>query len=272
MKMSFEKYKAVRAFFDRDCSKYMRERYEQGCSKCKGLAYITRREIILRMANDGSGVWLDAGCGPGPLVSELARKGMTVIGLDLSVEMVRFADQSMKRHGHNKSSFLVGNVDFLSLRDNSFDGVILLGVLSYVPDIRTTMKEMYRVLKPGGIGIAQIANRLSLPEGEIRFFFPIWNYFRGKCSREKREKVRFSMNPYGEFGLSLKSYYTFGFDELCRSLGFRNLTSNYFDFRIPVVWKILPEISGKLSVFLTNKSYSKYLSFLASGYILSIKK
>jgi ubiquinone/menaquinone biosynthesis C-methylase UbiE len=250
----------------------MKQRYgDDGCNSYT-MPYILRKKIVLKMIDSISGLWLDAGCGPGPLIPDLLRKGLRVVGADLSLDMVKLASENVREQGLSSAHFSANNIDFLSFRDNSFDGVVTIGVLSYIPDIETTLREINRILKPGGIAILQISNRRSLPEAETRFVVPLWDFLRRRSSSPDGEKARFSWNPFSELGLNLRAYDTRQLDRLCRLTGFKKIVSEYYDFRFPLLWKILPRFSVNFSALLSKSKRSKYFSILASGYILKVEK
>lgn len=270
--LQLNQYKKVKTFFDKDSSRYLEERYNQDGFDCGTMAYISRRNIVLKMIDSACGLWLDAGCGPGPLIPDLLEKGLRVVGTDFSLEMIRAASERITEQEQDKVFLSVNNVDSLSFGDHSFDGVTLIGVLSYVPDIRSTLQEIHRVLKPGGVGIFQISNRLSLPEAEIRFLLPLWNYIERKRLAPKGQKVHFSWNPYDQAHIQLRAFSPRELNRICQSLGLQKVASEYFDFRIPIVWKLLPKPSVKISSFLSRTNHARYFSFLASGYMLKVKK
>jgi dTDP-4-dehydrorhamnose reductase len=88
---------------------------------------------------------LEFGCGSGLFVDELSKKGYKSSGLDISSEAVIFGEL----RGINN----LGVIDSHKIHfpDNSFDVVITLDVLEHLEDEAWALKEMERVLKPGGI-------------------------------------------------------------------------------------------------------------------------
>jgi SAM-dependent methyltransferase len=88
---------------------------------------------------------LDLGCGPGADSKVLREHSDHVIGLDLSPSMTRKAQAEVPA-----ASFLVADGQTLPFPDNSFDAVWMRLVLVHTPDPAATMREIARVLKPGG--------------------------------------------------------------------------------------------------------------------------
>jgi len=93
---------------------------------------------------------LDAGCGTGTVLRELARSGQETVGLDALPEAVAFA-----RRRSPESRFEVGSVTALPFPDAGFDGVLFLDVLEHVDD-RLALREAARVLRPGGFLAASV--------------------------------------------------------------------------------------------------------------------
>lgn len=108
------------------------------------------RALILELCGDVAGLQvLDLGCGDGDLAVALGRAGTKVTGLDADQRMLRAA---RKRQTPDAPSinFVRGDVTALPFADRIFDVVTAITVLCFVPDARTAMAEMARVLKPGG--------------------------------------------------------------------------------------------------------------------------
>lgn len=87
---------------------------------------------------------LDAGCGSGRTLDELARFGR-VCGVDLSAEAVETA----RRRGYDDVQ--VARVEALPFADATFDVVTCLDVIEHTPDDRATLAELRRVTRPGGL-------------------------------------------------------------------------------------------------------------------------
>jgi SAM-dependent methyltransferase len=85
---------------------------------------------------------LDAGCGSGRTLDQLARYG-TVSGVDLSPVAVRAA----RSRGHDA---FVAPIESLPYADDTFDLVTCLDVIEHTPDDRRSLRELTRVTKPGG--------------------------------------------------------------------------------------------------------------------------
>ncbi len=110
--------------------------------------------------------WLDAGCGTGVLARALAARSCSVTGVDASSEMIQVAMESKSDQIHppvNGPVFeLVETVERLYFSQSSFDGIICSSVLEYVMDPNKAIAEFYRILKPSGVLLVSVPNRMSL--------------------------------------------------------------------------------------------------------------
>ncbi len=89
---------------------------------------------------------LDVGCGNGTYLRELARRGIEVVGCDVSLGMLRAAGRQAPR--------INGDVTSLPLRDDGFDVVLAPHMLYHVSDRTTAAHELRRVLRAGGCCVA----------------------------------------------------------------------------------------------------------------------
>jgi SAM-dependent methyltransferase len=107
------------------------------------------RPAVLELVGDVSGRRiLDAGCGPGLYAAELAARGAEVWGFDASPEMVRLA----RRRAGGGATFRVHDLaePLVWLEDAAFDGALLALVIHHVDDRVAALRELHRVLRPGG--------------------------------------------------------------------------------------------------------------------------
>jgi phosphatidylethanolamine/phosphatidyl-N-methylethanolamine N-methyltransferase len=92
---------------------------------------------------------LEVGVGTG-LNLPLYPRGCTVVGVDISKEMLRKARQRIDELGLRNVGLEVMDASNLAFNDDSFDHVIATYVISAVPDPVKTLQEMRRVCKPRG--------------------------------------------------------------------------------------------------------------------------
>jgi len=95
-------------------------------------------------------VVLDVGTGTGVVAITAARAGASVTGLDLTPSLLDVARQNSTIANLNSIRWVEGDVENLSLPDNSFDVVVSQFGHMFAPRPEVTISEMHRVLKPGG--------------------------------------------------------------------------------------------------------------------------
>lgn len=107
-----------------------------------------RPEMIKQLPTDLHNLRvLDAGCAAGWYTSQLIHAGATVTAIDVSPKMV----EATKRRVKDTANVLCLSLEEeLPFEDHSYDLVISSLVLHYLKDWELTLKEFYRILKPGG--------------------------------------------------------------------------------------------------------------------------
>ena len=90
---------------------------------------------------------LDVGCGDGAYALAAARQGAHVVGVDASLPMIEVA---RARAAGLDVEFRQADAAALPFEDGRFDGVLAVTVLCFVPDAAAALREMARVLAPGG--------------------------------------------------------------------------------------------------------------------------
>jgi len=95
---------------------------------------------------------LDAGVGTGRTVGPILGRGVELVGVDISTEMLhKMAEKLRNKNQMNQVSLIVGDVAKLPFRACSFDLVLSLQVLHLVENWREAIKDAKRILKPGGV-------------------------------------------------------------------------------------------------------------------------
>lgn len=96
---------------------------------------------------------LDLGCGTGFdafVAARLVGAAGRVVGIDLSPEMLAVAKAGQAEAGFPQVEFREAAVEVLPFADRSFDIALSNGVLNLVPDKPAALREIFRVLRPGG--------------------------------------------------------------------------------------------------------------------------
>lgn len=92
---------------------------------------------------------LDVGCGDGALAAALSRRGARVTGLDADPDMIAAALLRARTEALDLT-LVPGRAEDLPFTDETFDRVVAVTVLCFVPDADRAVAEMARVLRPGG--------------------------------------------------------------------------------------------------------------------------
>jgi len=97
------------------------------------------------------GTLLDVGCGTAVVGLAAASRGLDVVGIDHTQEMLDVAIRKAKELGlAERTRFQVGDATAMPFPDSSFDAVVCQRMLHHLPDMRPCLQEISRVLKPGG--------------------------------------------------------------------------------------------------------------------------
>lgn len=87
---------------------------------------------------------LDVGCALGFMLAEARALGWDAVGLETSEFAARYASE------HTGCPVHVGNLQNANFPSNSFDVVTLMDIIEHVPDPCALLREVFRVLRPGG--------------------------------------------------------------------------------------------------------------------------
>ncbi len=105
---------------------------------------------------------LEVGCGTGLLLRRLGPKARRAVGVDLSPGMLAIA--------RNRGLTVVeADARALPFPDANFDVAVSFKTLPHVPDLRQALAELCRVVRPGGVVIAEVYNPISLRAWTKRF-------------------------------------------------------------------------------------------------------
>ena len=109
------------------------------------------RRLFLRLVGEvGGRDVLDVGCGDGGLALALWRNGAgSVTGCDVDPRMIAQASAGAARH-KAPIDYLLADAGHLPFADRSFDLVSMVTVLAFVSEPRPVVREIARVLRPGG--------------------------------------------------------------------------------------------------------------------------
>ena len=111
-----------------------------------------------RHANWAGKAVLDLGCAGGFMAEALAAKGAHVTGIDPAAQAIEAARAHATLSGHD-IKYDVGVGESLPYADGAFDFVVCVDVLEHVQDLDQVLREVERVLRPGGLFLFDTINR-----------------------------------------------------------------------------------------------------------------
>jgi ubiquinone/menaquinone biosynthesis C-methylase UbiE len=116
----------------------------------------------------------------------VGEKGL-VVGVDLAEALLKLARTKAEARGLSNVDFQRGDTLALSFNDSSFDAVVCVFGIFFVPDMAAAVRELWRVVKPGG--------KLAITTWGPRFFEPASTAFWNSI-REVRPDLYKGFNPW----------------------------------------------------------------------------
>jgi ubiquinone/menaquinone biosynthesis C-methylase UbiE len=118
---------------------------------------------------------LDAGSGTGIFTREFLVRGADVVGLDISLAMLRWAKVKNEAFSHR---MVTADMALLPFADGVFDKTVSVTALEFIEDEKRAVAGLFRVTKPGGIVVVATLNSLSP-----------WAIRRRENARQDRESI-----------------------------------------------------------------------------------
>lgn len=127
---------------------------------------------------------LEIGCGNGVDGLMFARHGARYTGIDLTAEAVDASRRHFAIEGM-EGTFRQENCEKLGFADGSFDIVYSFGVLHHTPHPAQAIREVHRVLRPGGVARVMLYNR-----GSFNYYIRILSFMRARAVFEALRRRR----------------------------------------------------------------------------------
>ena len=257
----------IKEFFDEDSRQYLKERYPSAPKTCDQYSYLIRKQYVLEMLDciPRQGRILDIGCGPAVYTRDLVARGWSVCGVDLSSGMLRTAANNVAGLQGKPVRFAAAQATELPFRNESFDAVLCIGVVSYVESVPALLTEVRRVLHPQGQALFQISNALSISELDLRLRTYLGRMIprRGSLDAHDRFRSQVRLHPYRPST----------FDKWCREANLTRKEFRFFDFRPPlVVDRLAPSLSLTAGRRLEALSRSSLGTGFGSGYLARLAR
>lgn len=229
----------------------------KGISDVRSLIFYERKRIVSILFDIQPGIILDAGCGPGVYTDFLSKAEHISYGIDISINMINVAHKKCFPRAH----FSVGSVEHIPFPDNSFDGVLCIGVLEYLSNLDCAIQEISRVIKQNGIAIFTIPNKLSILnviDALLRVSLKLINRV---C---KSNFIKSVIDPNYE----LHTVSAVTLNKILEKEGFKIEKEYYHIFRLSFLNKIAPNISFLISKKMNFISHP----FFGINYIVKCRK
>jgi ubiquinone/menaquinone biosynthesis C-methylase UbiE len=139
---------ATRAFFD-EVERHRYQEYAPWMPEVMGFNEFKGKRL------------LEVGCGMGTDLLQFARGGALCTGVDLTPRSVEISSLHFGLYDM-RADFVLGDGERLPFADESFDVVYCNRVLHHTPDTAPAVREVHRVLRPGGLARVMLYHRNSL--------------------------------------------------------------------------------------------------------------
>lgn len=249
-------------------TKIYKKREKQGVFEYFDKQYrLDYTEKMIPHSNSLSGKAIDVGCGAGQFLPILVNKGYKTYGIDFSSEMIELSKQRCRKEDMKVTLHMDDAVN-LSFPNNYFDVYIGMGVIEYMNSDEPMLKEIRRVLKPGGVAIITLRNMLSIHVTWNMFYVTTVNPICKNAINKILKKKPFSYTPIS------RRHDPQEIKRKLKSLDFEFVDERYCHFHtlpIPLSGRLFPiqAVCGKIM----EKYFCKgVFPRLASTYIVKFRK
>jgi ubiquinone/menaquinone biosynthesis C-methylase UbiE len=256
----------IKDYFDEYSKEYHKDHYIKKGHQVLYPVLAVRMRYMAEMLSDfkKNGKIIDIGCGTGEMLQVLEEKKFNPFGMDYSFEMLR---EIFKETGGEKYPLINGDIENLSFKNGSFDGIICAGVIEYLNEDKKALHEISRVLKPGGFAVISLSNRLS----PARIFEPFVHNLIGQKIKGfiKKNILRKKSLLYPPF----RTHIPGSFNNKAKSEGLILREFNYYHFQ-PIPWpfnRVFHRFNISRGLKMERLSRTK-IGFLGRGYIAKYQK
>ena len=248
----------VSGVFDRMATYYADERGQSPW-------FQAQLKIVLEMIAAEKGMILDIGCAAGAEFEPLLARGFKIVGFDYAPEMVRRAEQRFR--GSQDVHLCRADAESLPFPDASFDHVVCLGVFEYLSTYDRALKEIHRVLRPGGLVIISLPTRISLDRFSFNLIHstavPLWRGVKRLLGKRASAKA---------LGRRWNRCLPSQVPPLLRANGFSPEQSAYSGFLLFPLGQLWPAGEFRLFSMMERFSKSPLLGWTLSQYLVSARK
>jgi ubiquinone/menaquinone biosynthesis C-methylase UbiE/uncharacterized protein YbaR (Trm112 family) len=136
-------------------------------------------------------VILDIGCAQGRSIAQFVKDNYTVIGFDVSKNMITAGVRRFKR-SQNPPILFLGDASSIPIADRSIDVVIVYGVLHHLPKPQKIVREIERILKPDGIFLSLENNKTPLRFcfDLLQKYYCLWDEKAGESPTMSKKQIK----------------------------------------------------------------------------------
>ncbi len=175
------------------------------------------------------------GCGPGIVAERIASYGFRTYAVDFSSDLLARTQNRLKHTGCENAYIVQADAHRLPFKKNAFDAIVCIAVITWVADPAKVLREIARVLRPGGTVIITVRNRCCIKNVFDPLFW-VWQLIPDTVRAWVHGFIRRSKGERQE-GLipEAKQFWIHDFDKMLRNAGLVKIrwrTIQYGPFRL----------------------------------------
>jgi len=246
--------------------------YERTHYRASTRSFISDRNVLLlqvlaKLPLSKADSLLEVGCGPGHFLAGAKQHCAHLVGVDTSAEMLYLSRTRLTASPLETPRLVGGSITGLPFPDDSFKVVVSAGVLEYFPNSAVPLREMHRVLRPGGFALIPITNRLSpaLVTARLLDRLKRWPRIMDPFNRAWTRRGRPPIRPR-HFPVRLDT--PFSHRKALQGAGFELVAEHFFHLApLPrPAEQLAPRVTSRL-LNATDVLLHSPLRFLAEGYL-----